>query len=48
MSKCKIKAGQKPTDFLHHNYIFDVIIEKSGYDINYLIMMQKVRGFLAL
>ena len=33
--------------FLHHNQIFEVIIEKSDYNIQYLIMMQKSRGLLA-
>ena len=32
---------------LHHNQMFDVIIEKSDCDVNDLIMMQKARGLLA-
>ena len=30
--------------FWHHNQIVDVIIEKSDYDIKYLIKMQKACG----
>ena len=47
LSLCPNKAGQQPTNFLHHNQIFDVIIEKKGHDIKYLIMTQKVHGLLA-
>ena len=35
----------KATCSLHHNQIFDIIIEKSDYDIKNLIMMHKSRGF---
>ena len=31
--------------FLHHNQIFNVIIEKSDYEIKDLMMMRKAVGF---
>ena len=47
LSTCPIKVGLNPTDFLHHNQIFDVISEKCDCDVKHLIMMQKARGLLA-
>ena len=38
--------GQKPSGFLRHIQIFEVIIEKSDFDIKYLIKLPKVRGIL--
>ena len=35
------KWFQKPADFLHHNYNFDVIIKTSDYDIKNLVVIQK-------
>ena len=43
----RIHENRKPTGSLHHNQIFEVLIEKNGYDIKSLIMMQKIRGLLA-
>ena len=34
-------------ELLHHDQVFDVIIEKSDYDIKNVIMMRKAHGFLA-
>ena len=36
--------GQKPVGFLHYNQIFDVIIEKSDYDIKNVIVMPQAPG----
>ena len=33
LSTCPVCVGLKPTGFLHHNQIFDVITEKSDYNI---------------
>ena len=40
-----ILVDQKTTGFLHRNQMFDVIIEKSDYDIENRIMMQKAWSF---
>ena len=47
LSICPIKMGLKPTGFLHHNQIFDVMIEKNDCDIKYLNMTQKASKLLA-
>ena len=48
LSTRPILHGQKATSFLHRNQIFDVIVEKSDYDIKNLIVIHKARGLLAL
>ena len=45
---CLVHVGPKPTGFLHHNQIFDVVIEKNEYDIKNFIVQRKSAGFWPL
>ena len=39
-------TGPKSCGFLHHNQVFNVIVETSDYDVQNLIVMQKTHGIL--
>ena len=47
LSTCPIKVGQMFMGILHHNQTFEVIIEKSDYEITNLIVMRKAYGLSA-